>query len=305
MKKNLRAILCLTLALLMLALCFGCGSEGGSGNESSPAEPEYVEPVFDELGENMTDLAFVGGGLASFKDAATGSIGLINSAGEVIVPAEYSAVKYCEVGYFFVLTKADGSEYTYDPEEKTFTEGNLCAHGGPAVFVWDAANQQVVYYEVDAYPVPEEDLPAEGKAEIIFDLNTRKVGLVGHDGKLITEPVYDEGLPFANGLAAVKKDGRWGYVNERGEEIIGFYYDDAYVGASCGSLGSGMPYDADVNGMVALNHDGLYGIYNGAGDMVCAFQYRDIVCFGDGNYAVLLPDGSWRIGNIGGVSTPI
>ena len=95
------------------------------------------------------------------------------------------------------------------------------------------------------------------------------------------------------------------YYNERGEEIIGFYYDDAYVGASCGSLGSGMPYDADVNGMVALNHDGLYGIYNGAGDMVCAFQYRDIVCFGDGNYAVLLPDGSWRIGNIGGVSTPI
>ena len=231
MKKNLRAILCFTLALLMLALCFGCGSEGGSGNESSPAEPEYVEAVLEELDEGMTDFAFVGGGLASFKDAATGSIGLINSAGEVIVPAEYSAVKYCEVGYFFVLTKADGSEYTYDPEEKTFTEGNLCAHGGPAVFVWDAANQQVVYYEVDAYPVPEEDLPAEGKAEIIFDLNTRKVGLVGHDGKLITEPVYDEGLPFANGLAAVKKDGRWGYVNERGEELIGFEPNEEMIKA--------------------------------------------------------------------------
>ena len=311
MKKHIKRILCLALALFMLALCFGCGSEGGgngsgngggNGGESSPAESDYVDAVFDELDENMTEFAFVGGGLASFKDAATGNTGLINSAGEAVVAAEYSAVKYCSVQELFILTKADGSEYTYDPEDKTFTEGNLCAHGFPSPYFWDAASRSVVYYEMDGTTVPAEELPAEGKAEIIRDLETGKVGVVGHDGNLIVEPVYEAGLPFANGFAAVRKDGKWGYVNERGEEIIGFYYDDAYVGAACSNLGEGMPYDADANGMIVVNHDGLYGIYNGAGDMVCAFQYRDIVCFGDGNYAVMLPDRSWRIGNIGGVS---
>ena len=300
MKKHLTRILCFALALLTLAFCCSCGEK----EESVMPDPQDVEPVFEPVAAHMTDLAYVGGGLVSFKDAATGKLGLINSKGETVVEAEYSKVKYCAMQLFFVLTKPDGSECTYNPEDKSYTDGNLCAHGGPATFVWDAANQQAVYYEVDAYPVPEEDLPAEGKAEIIFDLNTRKVGLVGHDGKLIVEPIYDEGLPFANGVAAVKKDGKWGYVDMHGTVVVGFYYDDAYVGAACTDLGQDMPYDADANGMIVLNHDGLYGIYNSAGDIVCAFQYRDLIPFGDGNYAALTMNGEWKLGNIGGVSTP-
>lgn len=301
MKKHVKTILCLALALLTLALCCSCGEDnGGSGGNGS--SEEYVEPVLEPLAADMTDLAFVGGGLASFRDAQTGKLGLIDSKGEKVVDAEYASVKYCALELFVVLTKEDGSEYTYDPEEKTIVEGNLCAHGFPSPFFWDAASQSVVYFEIEASPVPEADLPAEGEAQIIYDLETRKIGLVGHDGKLIVEPVYEDALPFANGCAAVMQDGKWGYINARGEIVIGFYYDNAYLSVACDSVGEGRPYSADKEGFIVLNHDGFYAIYNRAGDMICNFKYRDAISFGDGNFAVLSDTGSWSIGNIAGVA---
>ena len=133
-------------------------------------------------------------------------------------------------------------------------------------------------------------------------MKTLKVGLIGHVGDLIVEPVYDEALHFTNGLAAVKQNGKWGYINARGEVVIGFYYDDAYTSVACTSFGKGMPYSADDNGVVVLAHDDLYGIYNRNGDITCSFQYRDIICFGDGNYLAKKPDGTWWIGNLQGIS---
>ena len=299
MKKNITRILCFVLALLMTALCCACG-EGGNG--SSQEEEQYVVPVLKELGETISDPAYVADGIASFRDSQSGKLGLIDSEGKVIVAAEYDSVKYCAMEGYCIMRKADGSESTYNPDDKTMVDGNLCAHGGYAEFFWDSDNNKVVYYEIDTNDVPEEDLPAEGEAQIVYDMKTLKVGLVGHDGKLIVNPIYDAGMHFANGLAAVQQNGKWGYIDAEGKVVIGFYYDDAYTSVACVSLGEGRPYNADKDGMVVLAHDGLYGIYNRVGDIICSFQYRDIVCFGDGNYIVLKPDGSWWIGNLGGIA---
>lgn len=299
MKKNITRVICFALALVMTALCCACG--GGGGNDSSSEEQNY-EPVVAALSEMMTEPAYVGPGIASFKDAGSGKLGLMNSEGSVIVKAEYAAVKYCAMEGYCILTKEDGSEYSYNPDDETMTEGNLCAHGGPAEFFWDSDNNKVVYYEIEATDVPDSDLPAEGEAQIVYDLKTRKVGLIGHVGELIVEPVYDEGLRFTNGLAAVKQNGRWGYINARGEVVIDFYYDDAYTSVACTSFGEGRPYDTDSEGLVVLAHEGLYGIYNRIGDIVCSFQYRDIISFGDGKYAALDAGGKWRIGNLGGIA---
>lgn len=297
MKNKLTRMLCLALALLMTALCCACGHE-----ETPEPDPENSPAQLAALDESMTDFAFVGGGIASFKDAASGKLGLINSSGEVIVAAEYAAVKYCAMEGYCILTKDDGSEWSYNPDEKTVVEGNLCAHGGFAEFFWDAENEKVVYYEIEAVDVPASDLPAEGEAQIIYDMKTLKVGLVGHDGKLILDPTYDEGMHFVNGLAALKKGSVWGYVNAKGEVTVGFYYDAAYTSVACVSFGEGLPYDADSTGLVAVARDGFYGIYNRAGDIMCAFQYRDIVSFGDGKYACLRTDGKWVLGNLSGVA---
>jgi len=42
-------------------------------------------------------------------------------------------------------------------------------------------------------------------------------------------PQYEDAQEFSEGLAAVKKDGKWGYIDETGKVVIPFQYDVAYV----------------------------------------------------------------------------
>lgn len=41
-------------------------------------------------------------------------------------------------------------------------------------------------------------------------------------------PQYEDAMPFSEGLAAVKKDGKWGYIDESGAVVIPFQFDRAY-----------------------------------------------------------------------------
>ncbi|MFI3249902.1 MAG: WG repeat-containing protein [Eubacteriales bacterium] len=43
----------------------------------------------------------------------------------------------------------------------------------------------------------------------------------------IIAPQYEDGSSFSNGLAAVKKDGKWGYINQDNQVVVDFLYDDA------------------------------------------------------------------------------
>lgn len=45
----------------------------------------------------------------------------------------------------------------------------------------------------------------------------------------IIAPQYEAAQPFSEGLAAVKKDGKWGYIDKTGAVVIPFQYDRAYV----------------------------------------------------------------------------
>jgi hypothetical protein len=47
------------------------------------------------------------------------------------------------------------------------------------------------------------------------------------DDKFVISPVYEDARPFFNGLAAVKFNGKWGYIDNRGNTVIDFQYDGA------------------------------------------------------------------------------
>lgn len=46
--------------------------------------------------------------------------------------------------------------------------------------------------------------------------------------KEVIAPQYDDARYFSEGLAPVKKNGKWGYINEAGEVVIDFQYDGAH-----------------------------------------------------------------------------
>ena len=44
----------------------------------------------------------------------------------------------------------------------------------------------------------------------------------------VISPQYEDAEPFSEGLAAVKRDGKWGYIDTEGQTVIPFQYERAY-----------------------------------------------------------------------------
>lgn len=53
-----------------------------------------------------------------------------------------------------------------------------------------------------------------------------KWGFVDANGNMVVEPSYADAHSFSGGFAAVNKDGLWGFINEKGELCIDFTFDD-------------------------------------------------------------------------------
>ena len=66
-----------------------------------------------------------------------------------------------------------------------------------------------------------------GEARIGFQDNKGKVGMWDKNGKELVEAKYDGGSPFSCGLAMVAKNGKYGYINTKGNEVIDTQFFDA------------------------------------------------------------------------------
>ena len=67
------------------------------------------------------------------------------------------------------------------------------------------------------------------KDEVIIAVNTgNRVGyFTDSKGNIIIDKQFDGVSSFSNGLAKVKQNDKWGYVNTKGEIVIPCVYDDA------------------------------------------------------------------------------
>ena len=90
---------------------------------------------------------------------------------------------------------------------------------------------------------------------------------------------YEGARPFSSeGYAAVKKNGKWGYINTKGDVVIDFQFDDAL------SFGQHL---------AAVELDGLWGYAGLSGDIVIAPLFIKAKSFSDGSAAVLT-DRGWQ-----------
>lgn len=108
----------------------------------------------------------------------------------------------------------------------------------------------------------------EGKVEPFF---------VSADGKtVISLSEYDDVRHFSEGLAAAKKDGKWGYIDTAGNLKIPCEYDS---------------YSDFQNGMLMLCKDGKYGYANQKGEIVIPLEYIDAQSFNQNGLARVRREG--------------
>jgi hypothetical protein len=97
-----------------------------------------------------------------------------------------------------------------------------------------------------------------------------KYGFADSDRNIIVEPVYDDSKfyvgassassSFNEGLAPVKKDGRWGYIDLKGKVAIDFLFDDA----RCFN-----------EGLAPVKLNGKYGYINNKGKVIIDCMYEN------------------------------
>lgn len=121
----------------------------------------------------------------------------------------------------------------------------------------------------------------------LMDMNTHK---------LISDFIYegvDDYNGVSEGLLAVKKDGKWGFVNEEGTVVVDCLYDPYESYTSYGETYE-FVYTA-VNGHIAVLKDGKWGLLDTQGNTVIEASYDGISQVNPDGMFWLKEKGEWSL----------
>ena len=123
----------------------------------------------------------------------------------------------------------------------------------------------------------------EGFSAVLKD---GKWGYINTKGEQIVECKFDGVGYFNKGFAPVEKDGKWGYINTKGEQIVECKFDNG----------------RDFNeGFVAVLKDGKWGYINTKGEQIIECKFDDVGYFNEG-FAPVQKDGKYGYINTKGYS---
>jgi hypothetical protein len=105
-----------------------------------------------------------------------------------------------------------------------------------------------------------------------------KVGYVNKKGVEVIKAQYDDGLTFSEGYSAVKKEGKWSYVDSTGKFITEAIFDDAHNFS---------------NGLAAVAKNELFGYINTTGELVITYQFSNASIFSEDLASAANPLGLW------------
>lgn len=117
--------------------------------------------------------------------------------------------------------------------------------------------------------LPMTAFPVQSGKDIVF--NSEKPYAIYKKDKLITDFIYEECGSFSESLLSVKKDGKWGYVNDDGQTVIPFSYDASWVYKT-----------------------------NNVRDTSQTLEEKEYAYAASGGYVNLVKDGKWELRNIEG-----
>ena len=109
-------------------------------------------------------------------------------------------------------------------------------------------------------------------------------GYVDTDFKTAIPFQFEDARPFHDGLAPVKKDGKWGFIDKQGAMVIQPQYDDFMAG--------GADYRVIRDGLAAVKQDGKWGYIDRTGGTVIPFTWEYADQFSEG-YAVVGSGGTY------------
>ena len=125
--------------------------------------------------------------------------------------------------------------------------------------------------EFPDYPFPQEvesDFRLQNFLFLPVEVNG-KWGYINELGDEMIKPKFDEATLFSDGLAAVSENEKYGYVNKAGKIVIDFQFNDAE------------PFH---NSSAIVKSDSLYGLINKKGDFLIQPEFQELSEVGEDIY---------------------
>ena len=104
-----------------------------------------------------------------------------------------------------------------------------------------------------------------------------KFGYINTKGEQIVECKFDYAMDFKEGFAIVQKDDKYGYINTKGEQIVECKFD------SVGNFSEGF---------AIVEKDDKYGYINTKGEQIIECKFDGVRNFSEG-FAPVQKDGKW------------
>ncbi len=148
-------------------------------------------------------------GLACVK--IDGKYGFIDRTGNLVIPAVYDRVKH-------------------DISANMWRDGFAIVEMANKTGLIDRKGEVILpleYEEVSLFTsMASAKQTVDGETYYDFSVKPNGNGILDKNG-VVVEPIYDKIVHFSNGLAAVSKNGKWGYIDTKGNIVLPFEYDKA------------------------------------------------------------------------------
>lgn len=240
-----------------------------------------------------------------FKIKKSGKYGIIDYNGKIVVSPEYDSIVAIRNSKDFLAVKKDKNgeksqtyinykDFSKEPAYRTYNSLRY-------EYLWVSAENSAVFIQNDGGDIYEDDFKAAVPETVmgVKDVNGRfeSDGTYGLyiNGRNVMGMIYSGAGLFANGMAAFKSNGVWGYVDSNCKTVIPFGYDAVKGYSAFG--GEDTPYEC-YDGYVTVTKNGKFAILTNEGKSVTDIIYDGATPVVGGR-AYLLKDGKWGLVSFG------
>lgn len=294
--RNMIAIICVAVCAVIVAGIF-IGAKL-LVKDTKPPKPEGYTFVTKDF-ENISSVSCLNETMAVFTDSATGKVGIMTLGGEITENAEHNKITVCSDSWrnYRYIVESPRSEYLLLADAKTKTVTTRQYHGlqtPEMIPCWSEAGKHLAWTDAKGYAgeVKTKEVSLEpGLYPVATSLGAdAKYGYIGRALRLEIAAVYENARDFSEDMAAVKKDGKWGYINSLGVTVIPFEFDSCTM---ADTMGGDIAFGFR-NSLAPVCKDGKFGIINSKGETVVDFIFDIILQGEDGKY-IAYSGGKWGI----------
>jgi len=261
------------------------------------AEWQYLDANLDQIGAKDLRYRFIDKdvqGYHVFMDFS-GKWGVLNDTG-VAVLSGYDAV-YIIPGEennkpLFVVQNRKNSFHLLGPQNGSLfsdQKWRTLSDIGENMFKATTNKRKTIFFDAESgSSSPELDLVSSGLCSEDKILMRDRGGWFWADrsGESMLNLRFEQVKPFSGGLAAVYKDGRWGFADDKGALHIGLRYKTQIY--------------SFVDGLAVVKRGGKTGLINKEGRFIFKCKYSDIKYFPQNGHVILNRNGGWQVWNSDG-----